>query len=194
MNIAKDLSDVAASLRCPEVKDPNTIRTICYLISKFNKLETSEAYTIALQKIPEGIQAWKEGKAHNLSSALFKRIYRALQNECKRIKAIADKEEGTFSLDAHSEGSGSNEDVNLHEKIEGQSDTIDWKDAFDYLFGNAGFTEREKQVFLGLKEGKTLEQIGDEFGVSKAAIHLSKVAIVAKSNRIKSRIYGRSLV
>jgi hypothetical protein len=194
MNIAKDLSDVAASLRCPEVKAPQTIKTICYLISKFNKLETSDAYSILLARLPEFIEAWKEGKGHNLSSVIWKRGRWALLAECKRIKVLAAKEEGTFSLDAHSEGSGSNEDANLHETIQGKSETIDWKDAFDYLFGNAGFTEREKLVFLGLKDGKTLEAIGLEFGVSRAAIHLSKVAIVNKSNRIKSRVYGRELV
>jgi hypothetical protein len=191
MNIAKDLSIVAASLRCPEVKAIQTIRTFGYLIVKFNKLETSDAYSILLARLPEFIQAWQEGKGHNLSSVIWQRGRWALLNECKRIKALAKEEEGTFSLDAPT---GENEEGNIHERIEGKSETIDWKDAFDYLFGNAGFTEREKLVFIGLKDGKTLQQIGDEFGVSKAAIHESKTAIILKSKRIKSRVYGRSIV
>lgn len=185
MNIAKDLAVVASSLRCPEVKETQTIRTFGYLLVQFNKLETEVAYSILLEKMPEYIQAWKDGLGHNLSSVVWKRGRWHLLAECKRLKALEKYEDGTFSLDAQKD-----EESNLHETIEGKSETIDWKDAFDFLLGNAGFTEREKQVVLGLKEGKTLEQIGNEFGVSRQTISLSKIAIEKKSNRIRNKVLG----
>ena len=186
MNIAKDLSDVSASLRCPEVKALQTIRTFGYLIAKFDKLETSEAYSILLARLPEFIQAWKDGLGHNLSSVIYKRGKWALLAECRAKKAIAKKEEGTFSIDSQEDSS------NLHETIaDSKGNSIDWKDAFEYLFGNAGFSEREKLVFLGLKDGKTLEQIGNEFGVSRQAISLSKLSIERKANKITAKVLGK---
>lgn len=189
VNIAKDLAIVASSLRCEELKETNTVRTICYLISKYNYLETEVAYSIILEKIPEAIQAWKEGKAHNLSSAIYRRmsfhLLNAIREEKREMRKAEKNNVSVFSLDSHSD-----EETNLHETIEGKSETIDWGNAFDYIFGNAGFTEREKQIFLGLKDGKTLEQLGNEFSVSRQAIHLSKKAIELKANRIKHRVLG----
>lgn len=187
MDIAKDLKIVSASLRCPELMDKNVTETVCYMVARFNKLETSDAYSIILQYIPESIQAWKEGKSHNLSSAIYIRakfyLLNATRDILRRERIEAKKDH--ISLDANTEETG-----NLHEQIEGKSETIDWKNAFNYFIENAGFTDREKQVFIGMKDGKTCRAIGEEFGVSGAAINLSQKAIYSKINRIKHKAIG----
>jgi len=185
MNIAKDLSDVAARLKCPEVKDKQTVEIVCRLVTRFDRLETSEAYSLILEQIPGAINRWKQGLAHNLSSALWSSGRFALLNACTTLRNYRQKTEGTFSLDASTD-----ETSNLHETIAGKLETIDWKNAFDFVFINAGFTDREKQIFLGLKDGKTLEQLGNEFGVSRQAIHTTKTAIETKTKRIKSLVLG----
>ena len=96
-----------------------------------------------------------------------------------------EEKSNTISLDANSE-----ETQNLHEQIEGKSETIDWKDLFNYFIENAGFTDREKQVFIGMKDGKTCRGMGEEFGVSGAAISLSQQNIYSKINRIKHKAIG----
>jgi len=186
MDIVKDLTRVSISLRCPEVKDGKTVEVICNLISHYNKLETSEAYSIILEHIPDAIKAWKEGLAHNLSSAIYTRGRFYLLNAVRDVRRKAKYEEGTFSMDSQD-----SEESNLHETIAGKSESIDWKDSFDFLLGNAGFTDREKKVFLGMKDGKTLDQIGEQFSVSRQAIHESVKAIKNKSNRIKHKVMGR---
>lgn len=190
MNIKHDLSEVAASLRCPEVCERQTVEIVCRLVTRFDRLETSEAYSLVLKEIPGAIRRWKEGKAHNLSSALWMSGRYVLLTACKKIKRDLDRKErhgisGFISLDASTD-----ETANLHETIAGKSETIDWKDAFDFVILNAGFTDREKEVFLGLKDGKTLEQLGEAFGVSRQAIHVTKKAIETKANRIRSKVIG----
>lgn len=185
MNIKQDLSDVAIRLRCPEVCERQTVEIVCRLVTRFDRLEASDAYSLVLEQIPNAIQRWKEGKAHNLSSALWMSGRFVLLNACTEIKRYKQKTEGTFSLDASTDENG-----NLHETIAGKTETIDWKDAFDFVILNAGFTDREKQVFLGLTDGKTLEQLGEDFGVSRQAIHVTKKAIETKANRIRSKVLG----
>ena len=186
MDIANALKSVSLNLNCPEVAERKTISIVCNLVARFNKVPTEDAYTLILGVVPSAIQAWKEGKAHNLSSALYVRGKFVLRTEVAKIKKMEVKEEklNTVSLDASFE-----EGSNLHETIaDPNSTSIDWQDAFKFILGNAGFTEREMKVFLGMRDGKTLEQIGEDFGVSRQAIHLSKVAIQQKVLKIKHKV------
>lgn len=187
MDISTDLKNISASLRCPELLARDVINTIAYMISKFNKLETEESYAIIISKLPEAVQAWKDKKAHNISSAIYVRSNFYLMNASRDVlrRERIEEKSNTISLDANSE-----ETQNLHEQIEGKSETIDWKDLFNYFIENAGFTDREKQVFIGMKDGKTCRGMGEEFGVSGAAISLSQQNIYSKINRIKHKAIG----
>lgn len=186
MDIVKGLKSVALNLRTPEIVGKDTTSIVCNLVARYNKLETEEAYSVVLNALPGAIQAWKDGKAHNLSSAIYSHGRFALLNAVTNLRRQERREEkeNTFSLDAVTE-----EGPNFHETIaDPNSTSIDWGNAFEYICGNAGFTDREMKVFLGMRDGKTLEQIGEEFGVSRQAIHISKQSIQKKVLKIKSKV------
>lgn len=185
MDIIASIKSVALNLHCPEIAERKTISIVCNLISRFNKLETEEAYRVILGTIPGAIQAWKDGKAHNVSSAVYSHGKFALRSAVHILKKKENQLE-VISLDAVIEEGNSLHETIKDEKTEG----IDWQDAFNYFLSNAGFTERETEIFLGLREGKTLDQIGESFGVSRQAIYLSKKAIQTKVMRIKSKVMG----
>lgn len=186
MNVSLALKSVSLNLRTPEIAERQVVSIVCNLISRYNKLETEEAYTTILGSIPGAVQAWQEGKTFNLSSAIYRHGRFALLNAITalRRKERIEEKENTFSLDAVTE-----DGPNFHETIaDPNSTSIDWGNAFQYILGNAGFTEREMKVFLGMRDGKTLEDIGNDFGVTRQAIHLSKKAIESKVMKIKHKV------
>ena len=186
MNVSLALKSVAMNLRVPEIAERQAVSIVSNLIARYNKLETEEAYTVVLGSIPGAIQAWKDGKAHNVSSAIYSHGRYALLNAVTalRRRERQEEKENTFSLDSVTE-----DGPNFHETIaDPNSTSIDWGNAFEYILGNAGFTEREMKVFLGMRDGKTLEQIGEDFGVSRQAIYFSKQSIQNKVLKIKHKV------